>query len=178
MLPSCLATIEEAVTIFDYLVLLILVCSVIASIMRGLVKELLSLVGWIVSLAIANAYGPSLSELLPASIPGGAIRLIVGFAALFIVTKIVMSLVANAIGGLVQAAGMTAADRSLGGVFGFARGLIIVLTMVLVCEMTAIPRQAFWKNALLSPLAESAARSARPYLPGEFARHVQFGTGF
>lgn len=142
--------------------------------MRGLVRELLSLIGWILSLVIANAYGPSLSELLPTAIPAGAIRLIVAFAALFIVTKIVMALLANAIGGLVQAAGMTAADRSLGGVFGFARGLVIVLTMVLVCEMTAIPKQAFWKDALLSPLAESAARNARPFLPGEFVRRVQF----
>ena len=65
-------------------------------------------------------------------------------------------------------------DRSLGSLFGFARGLLIVLIAVILCGMTAIPQQPFWKDAMLSPLAESAARSVKPFLPDEFARHVQF----
>jgi len=52
--------------------------------------------------------------------------------------------------------------------------MLIVLVAVLICGMTAIPQQPFWKDAILSPLAESAARSVKPFLPGEFARHVQF----
>jgi membrane protein required for colicin V production len=52
--------------------------------------------------------------------------------------------------------------------------MVIVLAMVLLCGMTAIPQQPFWKDALLSPLAETAARTVKPYLPGDFARHVQF----
>jgi membrane protein required for colicin V production len=162
------------VTIFDYLVLLILICSVVISIVRGLVKEILSLIGWVISLLAANAYGQGLSELLPASIPGTATRLIVAFVALFVVTKIVMALLNKAIGGLIDAAGLSLADRGLGGLFGLARGLVIVLTIVLLCGTTAIPQQAFWKKALLSPLAETAAHTAAPFLPGEFARHVQF----
>ncbi len=161
-------------TVFDYLLLLILICSVIVSTIRGLVKEILSLVGWIVAFLVANAYGESLAELLPAAIPGTAVRLIVAFLALFIGVKIVMALLNKAIDGLIQAAGLSLADRGLGGLFGLGRGLVIVLTIVLLCGMTAIPQQAFWKHALFSPLAEAAARTAKPYLPGEFVKHVQF----
>jgi membrane protein required for colicin V production len=40
--------------------------------------------------------------------------------------------------------------------------------------MTSIPQQAFWKDALLSPMAETGARTVKPFLPAAFARHVQF----
>ena len=57
-------------TIFDYLVLFVLVTSVLISMMRGLVKEILSLVSWIVAFVIANAYGATLAKFLPEAVPG------------------------------------------------------------------------------------------------------------
>ena len=162
------------VTIFDYLVLFVLVSSVIISMLRGLVKEILSLLGWIVSFVVANLYGASLAKLLPAAVPGGAVRLMVAFVVLFIGVRILMSLLTMALDALVTASGLALADRGLGGLFGLARGLLIVLVAVILCGMTAIPKQAFWKNALLSPLAESAARTIKPFLPAAYAQHVQF----
>ncbi len=161
-------------TIFDYLVIFVLVCSVVISTLRGLVKEMLSLLGWIVAFVIANAYGEDLAKLLPDAIPGSTTRLIVAFIALFIGVRLLMMLLSMAIDALVKAAGLTLADRGLGGLFGLGRGLVIVLAAVLLCGMTAIPQQPFWKEALLSPLAETAARTVKPFLPGDVARHVQF----
>jgi membrane protein required for colicin V production len=40
--------------------------------------------------------------------------------------------------------------------------------------MTSIPQQAFWKNALLSPMAEAGAHTVKPFLPAALAQHVQF----
>lgn len=162
------------VTAFDYLVLFVLICSVVISTLRGLVKEILSLFSWIVSLVVANAYGDALAPLLPSLIPGSLTRLIVAFIALFIGVRLLMMLLTMAVEALVKAGGLTIADRGLGGLFGLGRGLVIVLTAVLLCGMTAIPQQSFWKDALLSPLAETAARTVKPFLPGDFARHVQF----
>ena len=154
--------------------LFVLICSIAISTMRGLVKEMLSLLGWIVSLVVANAYCTALAALLPDMIPGSATRLIVAFIALFIGVRLLMMLLTMAVDALVKASGLTIADRGLGGLFGLARGLVIVLAGVLVCGMTAIPQQAFWKEALLSPLAETAARTAKPFLPGQFAGYVKF----
>jgi membrane protein required for colicin V production len=162
------------VTLFDYLVLFVLICSIVISTMRGLVKEILSLLGWIAALVVANAYGESLATLLPESIPGTLTRLIAAFIVLFIGVRLLMMLLSMAIEAVVKASGLTLADRGLGGLFGLGRGLVIVLTAVLLCGMTAIPQQAFWKNAVFSPLAETAARTVKPFLPGDFARHVQF----
>lgn len=161
-------------TIFDYLVLFVLVCSIVISTLRGLVKEILSLLSWVVSFVVANAYGEELARLLPHAVPGSTTRLIVAFVALFIGVRLLMMLLTMAIDAVIKASGLTLADRGLGGLFGLGRGVVIVLAAVLICGMTAIPQQPFWKEALLSPLAETAARTVKPFLPGDFARHVQF----
>jgi membrane protein required for colicin V production len=162
------------VTIFDYVVLFILLSSVVISTMRGLVKEILSLVGWVAAFIVANAFGAKLAPMLPSVIPGEALRLIVAFIALFLGVRVLMGLLALAIGALIEASGMTLADRGLGGLFGLGRGIVIVLAGVILCGMTSIPQQAFWKDALLSPMAETGARTVKPFLPAAFAQHVQF----
>ena len=161
-------------TIFDYLVLFVLVASVVISTLRGLVKEILSLLGWEVAFVVANAYGAQLAPMLPTMIPGEAVRLMVAFVALFLGVRILMGLLTMAVDALVQAAGLSLADRGLGGLFGLARGIVIVLFGVILCGMTSIPQQDFWKNALLSPMAETGARTVKPFLPAALAQHVQF----
>jgi membrane protein required for colicin V production len=162
------------VTVFDYLVLFVLVASVIISTLRGLVKEILSLLGWIVAFVVANAYGAQLAPLLPDAIPGATARLIVAFIALFLGVRILMGLLSLAIGAIVNATGLSLADRGLGGLFGLARGIVIVLAGVILCGMTSIPQQPFWKDALLSPMAETGARTVKPFLPAALSQHVQF----
>ena len=161
-------------TIFDYIVLLVLVCSVLISTMRGLVKEMLSLLGWVVAFVVANAYGAQLAELLPAAVPGVAVRLMLAFVVLFIGVRMLMGLFTLALDAAVTACGLSFADRGLGSLFGVARGLLIVQVGVILCGMTEIPQQAFWKNAMLSPLAETGARTIKPYLPTAYAQYVRF----
>jgi len=162
------------VTIFDYLVLFVLTASLIISLIRGLVKEMLSLAGWIVAFVVANAYGAALAALLPEAIPGEVIRLMLAFIVLFIGVRLLMGLLSMAVGALIEAGGLTVADRLLGAIFGLGRGLVIVLAAVILCGMTSIPQQDFWKHALLSPWAEDGARTVKPFLPSALAQHVQF----
>ena len=161
-------------TIFDYIVLFILVSSVVISTMRGLVKEILSLLGWVAAFVVANAFGAQLAPMLPSVIPGDALRLIVAFIALFLGVRVLMGLLALAIGALIEASGLSLADRGLGGLFGLGRGIVIVLAGVILCGMTDIPKQAFWQEALLSPIAETGARTVKPFLPAAMAQHVNF----
>ncbi|MDQ9170234.1 CvpA family protein [Oxalobacteraceae bacterium R-40] len=161
-------------TVFDLLVLFVLICSIVISTFRGLVKEVLSLLSWIAAFIVANAYGEDLAGMLPDMISGNMMRLIVAFVALFIGVRLLMILLSLAIEAMVKAGGLTIADRGLGGLFGLGRGIVIVLAVVLLCGVTSIPQQAFWKEALLSPLAETAALTVKPFLPGDIARHVNF----
>ena len=161
-------------TLFDYLVIFVLIASVVISTLRGLVKEMISLASWIVAFVVANAYGADLAKMLPEMVPGEVVRLILAFIVLFIGVRILMGLLGMAVDALIKAGGLSLADRGLGGLFGLGRGLVIVLAAVILCGMTTIPQQDFWKNALLSPLAETGARTVKPFLPAAFAQHVQF----
>lgn len=161
-------------TIFDYLVLFVMATSVLISTMRGLVKEILSLISWIVAFVVANAYGATLAKFMPEVIPGEVIRLLLAFVVLFIGARILMGLLGMTVDALVKVSGLSLTDRLLGSLFGVARGLVIVLTTVILCGMTSLPQQPFWKNAVLSPLAEQGARTIKPYLPAAYAQHVKF----
>jgi membrane protein required for colicin V production len=162
------------VTLFDYLLLFVLISSIVISTLRGLVREVLSLASWIAAFVVANAYGATLAQWLPEAVPGEMVRLIAAFVILFIGVRILMGLLMVLVEALIKASGLTVVDRGLGSLFGLARGLLIVLTAVLLCGMTAIPQQPFWKDAMLSPLAETAAQTLIPFLPGELSRRVQF----
>ncbi len=161
-------------TIFDYLVLFVLICSVVISTLRGVVKEMLSLASWVIALVVANAYGEILAELLPDVIPGNVTRLIVAFLTLFIGVRLLNILLSMMLNALIKVSGLGVVDHGLGVVFGLARGLVIVLAAVLVCGATAILQQPVWRDAMLSPFAETAARAIVPYLPGAFASHLKF----
>ncbi len=161
-------------TIFDYLVLLVLGASVVISLMRGLVREVLSLVGWVAAFVVANAYAATLGQMLPPAVPGEVLRLILAFIALFIATRLLTGLLAKALSAVLEAGGLSWADRLLGVVFGMLRGLLIVLTVVILAGMTSLPQQAFWREARLSPYAETLAHSVKPLLPAALAQHVNF----
>lgn len=161
-------------TIFDYLLLFILIASIIISTLRGLVKEILSLVGWIVAFVVANMFGAQLASMLPSVIPGEVVRLIVAFVALFIGVRLLMGLLAMAIDAVIKSSGLSLADRGLGGLFGLARGIVIVLACVIVAGMTDLPKQDFWTHAVFSPMAETGVRTVKPFLPGALSRHVNF----
>ena len=161
-------------SIFDYLVLFVLLCSIVIGLFRGLVMEVLSLLSWIIAFIVANAYSETLATLLPETVPGATVRLIAAFLLLFIGVKLLMMLLRMALDAVITASGLTAVDRGLGALFGIARGVLIVVAAVLLAGMTAIPKQEFWKSALLSPLAESAALTVMPFLPQNFARRIQF----
>ncbi|MGI9026812.1 MAG: CvpA family protein [Burkholderiaceae bacterium] len=161
-------------TAFDYVALTILIASIIVSVFRGLVREVLSLFAWIAAFVVANRYGADMAALLPDAVPAGTVRLVAGFAVLFIGTLLIAALVNRAIAHIIEASGMKIVDRGLGGLFGFARGALIVVTLAILAGMTGLPREPVWRNALLSPLAESAARTVKPWLPDEWASHIHF----
>lgn len=161
-------------TVFDYAVLFIVGLSILLSVIRGLVREILALLAWVVAFVAANLFGGKLAALLPAEIPGEELRLLAGFVGIFFVVLLLMSLMAMAVSSLVKNAGLGFEDRMLGGLFGLARGALIVLVLVLLAGLTALPKEPVWRNALFSPPLEALAMSAKNWLPGDLARRVTY----
>ena len=161
-------------TIFDYCVLAILVISILLSVVRGVVREILSLVGWIVAFMVANSFSAGLAPMLPSDIDGETLRMVLAFSALFLSALLAMSLIAMLISALVKTVGLGFADRFLGSLFGFIRGLLVVLLIVLAAGFTALPQEPFWQKALLSKPLETAAMLVIPWLPPDLSTRINY----
>ena len=161
-------------TAFDYAVLLIIGLSILLSVMRGLVREVMSLVSWVAAFWIANAYTAQLAPLLPQEIPNVSLRLLAAFLILFLATLLVLSLVTIAASEFVKTLGLGPMDRVLGASFGLARGLLIVVTLLLLAGLTSLPRQGVWRNAMFSAPLEAVAMQVKPWLPDDLAKRINY----
>ena len=161
-------------TVFDYAVIVIMVLSVLLSIWRGAVREILALAAWLVAFVLAQQYSVGVALLLPDSIPNASLKLLAGFCAVFVVTLLVMSLIAMGLSQLFRVSGLRPLDRVLGALFGLVRGLLIVLVLVLAAGLTSLPREPLWRNAVLSTPLEAAAIAIKPWLPPELSRRISY----
>lgn len=161
-------------TVFDYAVLVIIGVSILLSVMRGFLREVMALLAWVVAFWVANLYTASFAPMLPASIPSPELRLLAAFAALFLATLLVMTLIAITVGQLLKAIGVGTWDRALGAVFGLARGIIMVLVLVLLSGLTSLPKQPLWKNAMLSSPLEALVMQFKPWLPADLAKRLHY----
>lgn len=162
-------------TLLDYAVLAIVGFSVLLSIIRGLVREVVALAAWAVAFVVAYTFGGQLAALMPAEIPGEELRWMAGFATLFFLVLLTMSLIAIALSQMVKSAGLSVEDRVLGAVFGLARGVTVVVILALVAGATSLPSQPVWREAVLRPLLERVAVSIRDWLPPGIGQHIKYG---
>ena len=161
-------------TAFDYTVLVIIGLSVLVSVVRGFTREALSLAGWVIAFFAANALAGWVSEWFTPMINDASLRVFAGFVGVFIATLVLTSVAAIIASRLLKKAGLGLEDRLLGGFFGFARGLVIVLVLVLVSGLTALPRQPVWSDAMLSPPLEAVAGALKPWLPQAVASYLSY----
>jgi membrane protein required for colicin V production len=161
-------------TIFDYAVLLIVGLSILLSVMRGLVREVLALLAWVVAIWLATAYATDIARLLPGSIPNDSVRMLAAFVILFLGALLLMSLVTMTLGELVKSLGLGVMDRSLGAVFGLARGVLIVTVLVLLAGLTTLPKQPLWRSAMFSAPLEAFAQSVTPWLPEDLRKRISY----
>lgn len=161
-------------TLFDYAVLVIAGLSILFGVWRGLVREVLSLAAWVVAFFAANFLAPQVAGVLPKGMASEEIKLLIGFVCVFLAALVVMTLLAIVVSKLVKVAGLGAWDRGLGAVFGLARGLLVVLVLVLLAGLTSLPRQPVWKSALLSEPLVALAGHAKALMPADFARRITY----
>ncbi len=136
----------------DWTILAILAVSSLISLKRGFIKEALSLAVWVVAFVIAMTFRDSLASLLENSIVTPSIRDMAAFAILFAATLIVGAMVNYLISELVRMTGLSGTDRLFGMIFGMARGLIVVMAiLLLVPPVVPIDQDPWWQQSNLIP---------------------------
>ena len=122
--------------------------SALIGLVRGLVKEVLSLVSWGLAFVVAIFFSAEVGSLLPASWGSGALRQAIGFVALFVGVLVAAGILQWLIGQLVESTGLSGTDRLLGFLFGSARGLLIALVGLVALAQIA-SEASWWQEAEL-----------------------------
>ena len=160
----------------DYAILGIVGISGFISLMRGFVREALSLAGWIAAFWIAIAYSGQVAAWLEGFVSVPSVRVALGFAALFVLVLLACGLVLRMAGMLVVKTGMSGTDRTLGIVFGVLRGVVVVGLLVLLAGLTPLPRDPWWSESSFLPHLVDIAREIGAYLPDEIRQQLDFNT--
>lgn len=136
----------------DWTIVAIIAISSLISIKRGFVKEAISLAIWALAFFVAVAFDDRLAALLRDSVESASLRFMLSFALLFAATFIVGSMVNYLLGELVRMTGLTGTDRLFGMVFGLARGVIIVMALLILVPMAfPVDQDLWWQQSLLIP---------------------------
>jgi membrane protein required for colicin V production len=115
------------ITLLDIVLIAVMLVSGFLAMVRGFMREVLSIIAWILA-AVATLY--SYSRLLPYArqyFNNDIVATVAVVAGVFLLTLIVVSILTVRISDMVLDSRVGALDRTLGFLFGLARGLVIVV---------------------------------------------------
>jgi membrane protein required for colicin V production len=158
----------------DYAILATIAISVLVGALRGFIKEVLALAIWALAFVLAYRFAGDVGSLMEAQVSLPSARLAMGFAGIFLVVLVLGGLLVYLIGRLVESTGLSGTDRLLGGAFGAARGLAIVVIFLLIAGLTPIPADPWWKASVMIQRLMPLVYWAAEFLPESAAQQLNF----
>jgi membrane protein required for colicin V production len=156
----------------DWILIGIVLLSLLVGLWRGLVFEVLSLVGWVASFFIAQWLAVSVAVHLPLQGLSDPVRYAVGFALTFLACLVAAGLLATLSRKLIAVVGLLPVDRLLGAAFGALRGLVILLALAVVIGLTPLKTSDWWVQSQIAPLLSVVLTGLKPALPGSLSRFL------
>lgn len=157
----------------DYTIIAIIALSVLISVMRGFVREVISLVVWVAAIAVSFIFYRYIADLLVNVIHSDSVRLVVSFVGLFLVTLVLGMLINYLIGQLVANTGLSGTDRVLGIIFGIARGVLVVVLLMMLVNLTPFAKEASWQESVLVPHFQPLEDWLSSFLPESMHSHLE-----
>ena len=162
-----------AIALTDWVLLGVLLASMVVGFWRGLVYEVLSLAGWVAAFVVAQWLAPEVVGWLP-FVKGApaSVQYAVAFAVVFVGAVFAAGMVSWLIKKLVETVGLRPVDRTLGGVFGLARGVVLLLALTVVLQLTGVSRDAWWSTAQGPVWLDLVLTGLKPLLPQTFVEYL------
>ena len=158
----------------DLVILGVIALSALISLIRGFVKESISLVTWIVAGILAFRYFSPMASLLEPFVDSPMVRDATGFGILFVVTLVIGAVVNFIMSQLVSKTGLSGTDKALGVVFGAARGVLIVTMIVLLASLTPMPEASWWQDSATVGFFQQIAEWVKGIIPPDTVDKFSF----
>jgi len=156
----------------DWILIAALAASMLLGALRGLVYEVLSVMGWIAAFLLAQWFSPDVAEKLPMQNSGEALRYAAAFVLVFIASVFIAGLISALMKKIISVVGLRPVDRMMGAIFGLFRGLILLLALSVVVHMTALQESDWWLESQGGPMLMTLLKGLRPMLPEKFGAYL------
>lgn len=155
------------VTILDLVVVGVVLISALLAAVRGFTREVLAIASWVAAAAVAWVFHPQLLPVAEQYIPNKTVALVATIAGLFLITLIIVSIITARISDFVLDSRIGALDRTLGFVFGAARGVLLaVIGYLFFAALMGDKNMPVWaRDAKAKPMLEQTGRSLLSMLP-------------
>lgn len=156
----------------DIVLLLVLLVSVVIGAWRGLLYEVLSLMGWVAAFLVAQWQAVAVGAWLPLGNSAEPLRYAAGFAVVFVGVAFLAGLLAWLVKKLVESVGLRPVDRTLGAVFGVLRGGLLLLATALVVALTPLRDTDAWRSSVGAQTLDRTLHALRPLLPDPLVTYI------
>lgn len=156
----------------DWLFLGLLGLSMLTGLWRGLVREVLSVLSWVAAFFLSQWLAPQAADFLPMAGASETIRLAAGFAVVFIAALMVGGFLGWLLQKLLSTVGLAPLDRLLGAVFGLVRGVVLLLAVTVVMQMTPFKTSPVWQASQGALWSAKVLQGLKPMLPKEFGAYL------
>jgi membrane protein required for colicin V production len=144
-----------ALTEVDVLIVLVLLVSTIIGLLRGLVREAVSLIFWIAAIWMAWKFGPVVEPRLGGLLADPGVAPWVGRLVVLVLVLLLGWLVGMLLSYFTRSLGLGVMDRGLGVLFGILRGIVIVGLMIIGGELLHMNHEEWWTRSKLVPYGET-----------------------
>lgn len=156
--------------ILDIVIVSIIAISSLIGVFRGLVRELMSLVGWIVSAWLAWRYAYVLAPVFDSVLESSDVRKAASFITIFLVSLVLFALLSYFISKIMSKSALKGMDRTLGMLFGLLRGVIIIAVLAILIQSTQFAKETWWTESILKDYFLLIAAYGMSIMPAEVSR--------
>jgi membrane protein required for colicin V production len=149
----------------------VVLLSCVVGLWRGVIRETLALLAWIIGFVLSSNYANFFASYLPPTWNEN-LRLLAAWVLVFVAVLLCMNLLSMLMHRLVTVVGLGVLDRLMGGLFGLLRGGIALMAVSVLVGLTPAKTAWMWKNSWMAQLADQGVLFFKPIMPSPLERLV------